>query len=156
MPVPLLDLTRQHAPLEGEFMAAFERVFKSNQFVLGPDVKALEAEVADYCDCEHAIGLSSGTDALLVALMAFGIRPGDEVLCPGFTFFGTAGSIARLGAVPVFVDVLPDTYNIDLADAIDKVTDKTRAIMPVHLFGPELLPDQEPRRLRGRRHAGHQ
>jgi dTDP-4-amino-4,6-dideoxygalactose transaminase len=135
MPVPLLDLTRQHAPLEGEFMAAFERVFKSNQFVLGPDVKALEAEVAAYCDCKHAIGLSSGTDALLVALMAFGIRPGDEVLCPGFTFFGTAGSIARLGAVPVFVDVLPDTYNIDLADAIDKVTEKTKAIMPVHIFG---------------------
>ena len=135
MPVPLLDLTRQHAPLEADFKAAFERVLKSNQFVLGPDVTALEKEVAAYCDCTHAIGLSSGTDALLVALMALGIGPGDEVLCPAFTFFGTAGSIARVGATPVWVDVLPDTYNIDLADAIDKVTDKTRAIMPVHLYG---------------------
>ena len=135
MPVPLLDLTRQHAPLEEAFKAAFDRVLKSNQFVLGPDVKALEAELAAYCDCRHAVGLSSGTDALLVALMAMGIGPGDEVLCPSFTFFGTAGSIARLGAVPVWVDVLPDTYNIDLADAIDKVTERTRAIMPVHLFG---------------------
>ena len=135
MPVPLLDLTRQHAPLEKDFNAVFERVLKSNAFVLGPDVKALEEEVAAYCDCSHAVGLSSGTDALLVALMALGIGPGDEVLCPSFTFFGTAGSIARVGAVPVWVDVLPDTYNIDLADAIDKVTDKTKAIMPVHLYG---------------------
>ncbi|NDV62742.1 DegT/DnrJ/EryC1/StrS family aminotransferase [Puniceicoccales bacterium CK1056] len=135
MPVPLLDLTRQHTPLEDEFKAVFERVFKSNAFVLGPDVKALEEEIASYCDCSHAVGLSSGTDALLVALMALGIGPGDEVLCPSFTFFGTAGSIARLGAVPVWVDVLPDTFNIDLADAIDKVTDKTKAIMPVHLYG---------------------
>lgn len=135
MPVPLLDLTRQNAPHESEFKAAFERVFKSNAFVLGPDVAALETEIATYCDCSHAIGLSSGTDALLVALMALGIGPGDEVLCPSFTFFGTAGSIARLGAIPVWVDVLPDTCNIDLADAIDKVSDRTRAIMPVHLYG---------------------
>jgi dTDP-4-amino-4,6-dideoxygalactose transaminase len=135
MPVPLLDLTRQHAPLEPAFKEAFERVFHSNRFVLGPDVTALEEELAAYCGCSHAIGLSSGTDALLVAMMALGIGPGDEVLCPAFTFFGTAGSIARLGAVPVWVDVLPDTYNIDLADAIDKVTERTRAIVPVHLFG---------------------
>jgi dTDP-4-amino-4,6-dideoxygalactose transaminase len=135
MPVPLLDLTRQHAPLESAFKEAFERVLHSNRFVLGPDVTALEEELAAYCGCSHAIGLSSGTDALLVAMMALGIGPGDEVLCPAFTFFGTAGSIARLGAVPVWVDVLPDTYNIDLADAIDKVTERTRAIVPVHLFG---------------------
>ncbi|MEX0326999.1 MAG: DegT/DnrJ/EryC1/StrS family aminotransferase [Puniceicoccaceae bacterium] len=135
MPVPLLDLSRQHAPLEEAFKEAFARVLASNGFVLGPDVKELEAEVAAYCECSHAIGLSSGTDALLVALMAMGIGPGDEVLCPSFTFFGTAGSIARLGAVPVWVDVLPDTYNIDLADAVDKVTDRTKAIIPVHLFG---------------------
>lgn len=135
MPVPLLDLTRQHAPLEQEFKDVFDRVFKSNAFVLGPDVKALEEEIATYSDCAHAVGLSSGTDALLVSLMALGIGPGDEVLCPSFTFFGTAGSIARVGAVPVWVDVLPDTYNIDLADAIDKVTEKTKAIIPVHLYG---------------------
>lgn len=135
MPVPLLDLTRQHAPLEDAFKAAFERVLRSNRFVLGPDVAELEREMAAYCDCGYGIGVSSGTDALLVAMMALGIGPGDEVLCPAFTFFGTAGSIARLGAVPVWVDVLPDTYNLDLADALDKVSERTRAIMPVHLFG---------------------
>ncbi|MEX0322562.1 MAG: DegT/DnrJ/EryC1/StrS family aminotransferase [Puniceicoccaceae bacterium] len=135
MPVPLLDLSRQHAPFEAEFKEAFDRVYQSNRWVLGPDVTALEQEVAEYCECSHAIGLSSGTDALLVALMAFDIGPGDEVLCPSFTFFGTAGSIARTGATPVWVDVLPDTFNIDLADAIDKVTDKTKAILPVHLYG---------------------
>jgi dTDP-4-amino-4,6-dideoxygalactose transaminase len=131
----MLDLNRQHAPLEAAFKQAFERLLGSSQFVLGPEVKALEDELAGYCGCAHAIGLSSGTDALLVALMAIGIQPGDEVLCPAFTFFGSAGSIARLGAVPVWVDVLPDTFNIDLADALDKVTGRTRAIMPVHLFG---------------------
>ena len=135
MPVPLLDLTRQHEPLDAEFKEAFNRVFSSNRFVLGPDVVALEEEVAAYCDCQYGIGLSSGTDALLVALMALDIGPGDEVLCPSFTFFATAGCIARLGATPVWVDVLPDTYNIDLADALDKVTDRTKAIIPVHLFG---------------------
>lgn len=135
MPVPLLDLTRQHAPLESAFRDAMDAVVKSNQFVLGPEVKALEAEVAAYCTCKHAIGLSSGTDALLVALMAMEIGPGDEVLCPAFTFFGTAGSVARLGATPVWVDVLPDTFNINLEDAISKVSDRTKAIMPVHLYG---------------------
>ena len=135
MPVPLLNLTRQHEPLETAFKEAFDRVLSSNGFVLGPDVKALEEEVAAYCGCSHAIGLSSGTDALLVALMAMDIGPGDEVLCPSFTFFGTAGSVARLGATPVWVDVLPDTFNINLDDAIDKVNDRTKAIIPVHLFG---------------------
>ncbi len=135
MPVPLLDLSRQHAPLENAFKEAVDRVLASNAFVLGPDVRALEEEVAAYCDCSHAVGLSSGTDALLVGLMAMGIGPGDEVLCPSFTFFGTAGSVARLGAVPVWVDVLPDTCNIDLADAVDKVSERTKAIIPVHLFG---------------------
>lgn len=135
MPIPLLDLTRQHEPLHEAFAAAFDRVLRSNRFVLGEEVTALEEEVASYCDCRHAIGLSSGTDALLVAMMALGIGPGDEVLCPSFTFFATAGSIVRLGATPVWVDVLPDTFNINLADALGKVTDKTRAIVPVHLFG---------------------
>ncbi len=135
MAIPLLNLTRQHDPLEESFKKVFSRILASNAYVLGPDVKALEAEVATYCDCTHAIGLSSGTDALLVGLMALGIEPGDEVMCPSFTFFGTAGSIARLGAIPVWVDVSPDTFNIDLADAVDKVSGKTKAIIPVHLFG---------------------
>ncbi|MGC9450946.1 MAG: DegT/DnrJ/EryC1/StrS family aminotransferase [Oceanipulchritudo sp.] len=135
MPVPLLDLNRQHAPLAGALKETFAKVLESSQFVLGREVEAFERELADYCDCAHAVGLSSGTDALLVGLMALGVGPGDEVLCPSFTFFGTAGSIARLGAAPVWVDVLPDTFNIDLADAIDKVTERTKAILPVHLFG---------------------
>jgi len=135
MPVPLLNLSRQHEPLEQAFREAFERVMSSNGFVLGPDVKALESEIANYCDCEFGIGLSSGTDALLVGLMALGIGPGDEVLCPSFTFFATAGSIARLGATPVWVDVLEETYNINMADAVGKVSPRTRAIIPVHLYG---------------------
>ena len=135
MSIPLLDLTRQHEPLQAAFATAFDRVLRSNRFVLGEEVTALEEEIARYCDCQHAIGLSSGTDALLVAMMAMGIGPGDEVLCPSFTFFATAGSIVRLGATPVWVDVLPDTFNINLEDALAKVTDKTRAIVPVHLFG---------------------
>lgn len=135
MSISLLDLSRQHEPLREEFAEAFDRVMQSNRFVLGEDVRLLEEEVASYCGCEHAIGLSSGTDALLVAMMALGIGPGDEVLCPSFTFFGTAGSVVRLGATPVWVDILPDSFNINLEDALDKVTSRTRAIVPVHLFG---------------------
>lgn len=135
MSIPLLDLTRQHEPLNEAFAVAFDRVLRSNRFVLGEEVSALEEEIAHYCDCQYAVGLSSGTDALLVAMMALGIGPGDEVLCPSFTFFATAGSIVRLGATPVWVDVLPDTFNINLEDALAKVTEKTRAIVPVHLFG---------------------
>jgi dTDP-4-amino-4,6-dideoxygalactose transaminase len=135
MGVPLLDLKPQHEPLQAELASKAAHVLKSGQFVFGPEVTAFEEEVAAYCGCAHAVGLSSGTDALLVAMMAMGIGEGDEVLCPSFTFFGTAGSIVRLGAVPVWVDVLPDTYNIDLADALDKVTERTKAIVPVHLFG---------------------
>lgn len=133
--MPLLDLSAQHAELEADCKSAFERVYRSNSFVLGEEVVAFEKAMAAYCGVAHAIGLSSGTDALLVALMALDIGPGDEVLCPSFTFFGTAGSIARVGATPVWVDVLPDTYNIDLADALDKVSERTKALMPVHLYG---------------------
>jgi dTDP-4-amino-4,6-dideoxygalactose transaminase len=122
MAIPLLDLTRQHAPLSAAFAAAFDRVLQSNQFVLGEEVRQLEEEIAHYCDCQYAIGVSSGTDALLVAMMALEIGPGDEVLCPSFSFFATAGSIARLGATPVWVDVLPDTFNLNLEDALAKVT----------------------------------
>jgi dTDP-4-amino-4,6-dideoxygalactose transaminase len=135
MPVSFFDLSRQHEPLQEAFQATCARVLESNRFVLGPDVQAFEEEVAGYLDSRYAIGLSSGTDALLVAMMALGIGPGDEVLVPSFTFFGTAGSIVRTGATPVWVDVREDTFNIDLADAEAKLSPRCRAIVPVHLFG---------------------
>lgn len=135
MGVPLLDLSRQHAPLEEQFAKVFSAVLRSGVFVLGPEVEQFEREVAAYCGVKHAIGVSSGTDALLVAMMALGIGPGDEVLCPAFSFFATASCVVRLGGTPVWVDVRPDTYNIDLGDAARKVNSSTRAIIPVHLFG---------------------
>ena len=135
MAVPLLDVPAQNGPLESELQAAFLRVLKSGRYILGPEVQAFEEEVATDCGVPHAIGVSSGTDALLLALMSIGIGPGDEVLCPSFTFFATAGSIARTGATPVFVDSTEDTFNIDVADAATKITPRTRAIIPVHLFG---------------------
>lgn len=135
MPVPLLDIHRQHQPLENEFKAAFARILKSGGFILGEEVAAFERDMAAYIGVDHAIGISSGTDALLVALMALDIKPGDEVLCPAFTFFGTAGSIVRMGAVPVWVDVNPDSFLMDLEDADKKVGPRTKALMPVHLFG---------------------
>ncbi len=133
--VPLLDLKRLDPELEAEFTAAFQRVMKSGYFILGPEVKALEEECAEYCGAKHAIGVSSGTDALLLALMTLGIGPGDEVICPSYTFFATAGCVWRTGARPVFVDSLPATFNCDPADIERKVTPKTKAIIPVHLFG---------------------
>lgn len=133
--VPLLDVNAQNLPLEQEMAEAFGRIFRSGQFILGPDVGAFEAEVASCLGVKHALGVSSGTDALLLALMALGIGPGDEVLCPSFTFFATAGSVARVGATPVFVDSDLETYNIDVQDAARKITPRAKAIMPVHLFG---------------------
>jgi dTDP-4-amino-4,6-dideoxygalactose transaminase len=135
MTVPLLDLNAQNGPLESELKQAFERVLRSGQFISGPDVALLEEEMVKFTGAQHAVGLSSGTDALLVALMALDIGPGDEVLCPSFTFFATASSVARLGAVPVFVDSYLDTFNIDMTDAARKTTPRTKAIIPVHLFG---------------------
>jgi dTDP-4-amino-4,6-dideoxygalactose transaminase len=133
--VPFLDINSQNLALEPELADAFQRVLKSGQFILGPEVAGLEKELAEFVGAQHALGMSSGTDAILVALMALDIGPGDEVLCPAFTFFATAGCVARVGAKPVFVDVSPITYNIDVADAARKVTAATRAIIPVHLFG---------------------
>ncbi|MEE3179627.1 MAG: aminotransferase class I/II-fold pyridoxal phosphate-dependent enzyme, partial [Verrucomicrobiota bacterium] len=133
MKVPLLDVNAQNLPLEEELTAAFTRVLHSGRFIMGPEVEALEAEVAEFVGARHGIGVTSGTDAILVALMALDIGPGDEVLCPAFTFFATAGCISRTGATPVFVDACPGCFNLDPDDAARKVTQRTKAIIPVHL-----------------------
>ncbi len=135
MSVPLLDLNAQNLALEGELKRAFERVLHSGQFILGPEVQSFETKIAELAGVRHAIGVSSGTDGILLALMALGIGPGDEVICPSFTFFATAGCISRVGATPVFTDSCLHCFNMDLGDASRKVTPRTKAIMPVHLFG---------------------
>lgn len=135
MNVPLIDVALQNGPLKEELEAAFAKVLASGYFILGPELEGLERELAEQLGVKHAIGVSSGTDALLLAFMALGLGPGDEVLCPGFTFFATAGCIARTGARPVFTDVCPVCFNIDLESARAKLTERTKAIVPVHLFG---------------------
>ena len=134
-PTPLLDVNRQNEPLREEIVEAIAAVVESGAFVKGPDVRELEAEIAEACHAEHAVGCASGSDALLLPLMALGIGPGDEVVLPSFTFFATAGSVWRLGAKPVFADILPDTFNLDPEDVARKITPATKAILPVHLFG---------------------
>ena len=135
MKVPILDLKAQYAAIKDEINLAINQVCESQFFCLGPALAEFEEKIAEYCQSKYAIGLSSGSDALLVSLMALEIKPGDEVITSPFTFFATAGSVARLGAKPVFVDIDPDSYNIDPALIEEKITEKTRVIIPVHLFG---------------------
>ena len=133
--VPLLDLNAQYEPMKESILKKMEEVFDSKCFINGPEVKQLEEKVAPYCDSSYAVGVSSGSDALIIALMALNIGAGDEVITSPFTFFATAGSIARVGATPVFCDINPDTFNIDTDKIEALITENTKAIMPVHLFG---------------------
>jgi dTDP-4-amino-4,6-dideoxygalactose transaminase len=135
VPIPLLDLKAQLASIREEIRTAVDRVIDSQQFILGPEVEALEREIAGYAGCAHAVGVSSGTDALLLALMALGIVPGDEVVTTPYSFFATAGSIVRLGARPVYVDIDSASFNVDASRVEAAITPRTKAIMPVHLFG---------------------
>jgi dTDP-4-amino-4,6-dideoxygalactose transaminase len=133
--VPFFDLAVQFKSIEDEIKSAMDEVFQTQQFILGTQVRALEETIAQYCRTRYAIGVASGSDALLLSLMALGIGTGDEVLLPPFTFFATAGAVSRLGATPVFVDIDPETYNIDPLKIEGKITPRTKAIFPVHLFG---------------------
>jgi dTDP-4-amino-4,6-dideoxygalactose transaminase len=135
--VPLLDLRAQYASIRDEVDAAIRGVVESQAFILGPEVDALEREIAAYCRARFAVGCASGSDALLLALVALGVEPGDEVICPAYTFFATGGAIARLGAVPVFADIEPFSYNLDpeAARAAARRCKRLKALMPVHLFG---------------------
>ena len=135
MQVPLLDLRAQYAPMKEEILAAVSEICDSQRFILGDKVETLEKELAVYCQSGGAVGVSSGSDALLIALMAEKIKPGDEVITSPFTFFATVGAIVRAGAKPVFADIDPVTFNIDPKKIAEKITPKTRAIIPVHLFG---------------------
>ncbi len=135
MQVKLLDLTAQYVNLRTDIRKAIDEVCDAQSLILGPTVERFEAALAAYCGTKYALGVSSGTDAILCALMALDIGPGDEVICPSFTFFATAGCIARVGAIPVFADIQADTFNIDPKDVERRITKKTKAIMPVHLYG---------------------
>ncbi|HEX4347677.1 MAG TPA: DegT/DnrJ/EryC1/StrS family aminotransferase [Vicinamibacterales bacterium] len=140
--VPLLDLEAQNGPLREETLAAITRVCDSQRFIMGPEVAALEGELSRMLGIGHAVAVSSGTDAVLLALMALGVGAGDEVVTSSYSFFATAGAVVRLGARPVFVDIDPVTFNLDPAQTAAAITPNTRAVMPVHLFG--VCADMEP------------
>ena len=135
MKVPLLDLTEQNSKLRPEIEAALGRVLDTNAFILGDEVKSLEAELAEYCGTKYAIGCASGSDALLLGLMAVGVGPGDEVITTPYSFFATVSAVTRLGAKPVFADIDPATFNIDVAQTEDLMNERTKAVQPVHLYG---------------------
>jgi dTDP-4-amino-4,6-dideoxygalactose transaminase len=134
-PVPFIDLVAQYQTIRDEVRQAVDHCFENQHFILGEEVSALESEIATYCDSEYAIGCASGTDALILALLAAGVKPGDEVITSPFTFFASAGAIHRVGAIPVLVDIEPEGYNIDPAKVEQAITSRTAAIMPVHIFG---------------------
>jgi dTDP-4-amino-4,6-dideoxygalactose transaminase len=134
-PIPHVDVKAQYAPLRSQLEDAFARILDSGQFVFGPEVEAFEREAAEYLGVKDTIGVANGTDAIVLVLDALGIGAGDEVICPAFTFFATAEAIARRNAVPVFADIDPQTLNLDLTDVERRITGRTKAIVPVHLFG---------------------
>ncbi len=133
--IPVLDLKPQYESLKIEIQTAINRVLESGQFIMGPDVKLFEQEISNYLGVKHAIAVNSGTDALVIGLRALGIGTGDEVITTPFSFFATAESISNVGAVPIFVDIDPQTLNIDSTKIVEKITPQTKAIMPVHLYG---------------------
>lgn len=135
MAVPLLDLKRELQPIRADIDIAIGKVIDHGQFILGPEVRELEEKIAALCGVAHAVGVASGTDALLLALRACGVKPGDEVITSAFSFFASAGVISRLGARPVFVDIEPDTFNLDPNQLEDAITSKSKVVMPIHLFG---------------------
>jgi len=151
MQVPLLDLKAQYAGIRTEIEKALLKVVESQHFILGPEVDTLERSLREYIGCKHAIGVSSGTDALLAALMAINLRPGDEVILPTYSFFATAGVVSRLNGTPVLVDIDPVTYNLDPKLIAERITSKTRAIIPVHLFGQSA--DMDPILEIGKKHG---
>ncbi|HZT16592.1 MAG TPA: DegT/DnrJ/EryC1/StrS family aminotransferase [Gaiellaceae bacterium] len=146
MPIPHIDVKAQYAPLIPELQEAFARTLEAGRFVFGPEVEAFEREAAEYLGVRSTVGVANGTDAIVIALDAMEVGPDDEVICPAFTFYATAEAIARRGATPVFADIDPATLNLDPADVERRITDRTKALMPVHLFGRP-APVEELRRL---------
>lgn len=140
--IPLLDLKAQYATIREEMRQAVDKVLEGGAYIMGPEVKKLEQEIAEFCGVKHAIGVANGTDALLLTLKAAGIGPGDEVITTSFTFFATSEVVSQLGATPVFVDIDPKTYNISVDQIRSKITEKTKAIIPVHIFGQPAEMDQ--------------
>jgi dTDP-4-amino-4,6-dideoxygalactose transaminase len=143
--IPLVDVRSQYAPILGELKERIAEVIDSGRFILGPNVQAFEREAADYLGVAGSVGVANGTDALVLALDALGVGAGDEVICPAFTFYATAEAIARLGATPVFCDIEPESLNLDPADAAERVTPRTKAIVAVHLFGRRAPVDELPK-----------